>query len=759
MQTSPHTNVSARIASSTLALKIITIVIGYNFFFSGFSSLVFQVAWQRMLGLFAGSDVRAVTIIVGAYLAGIGFGSLLGSLIADRFTSRQAVLLFGLCDVGIGLFAFASRFIFYDLLFVRLNSLAASSGPLLLASFIGLLVPTVLMGLSLPLLSKALVRNIADAPQLIGRFYAINTLGAGAGAFLAGRYLLGLLGFEYAVYLGGAISVVIGIITLLLVRYFPRDEQPAQRERRFGLGTVPSAVWGWCGLMLASGFVAISLELVWFRLLSVIVESRAHTFSHMLAFVLMGYGIGSWAGARLLPRVRHPRRLFLLVQAAAVIYTLASVLLIYLGHNLLAPLYANPFGAASLGSSAMLGAQQLLFGYLVLPALLLLPPNILIGMNFPIAQYAVQTDMERLGQRLGLIQMAGILGNTAGSILTGLLLFDLVGTAGALRLVGLIGLAFLMLLLWMQRREAAVHRAAGFGAVTALALGVALFPGNNAFWTRMHDGTSTNTIVAEDSTGVSVIRSEGDQAAIFANGTVQGEVPFLPIHQTLGVLSAAAHPAPSEVLIIGVGSAGTPYAAALSPDTRRVTAVEIVGSELPVLEAAAERPWGRPLQAFFSDPRINVVVGDGRRVLAHSRQRYDLIQADAIQPWRSHSGMLYSQEFFTQARERLTEGGIMAQWAPTERTLHTFMAVFPYGINIGDILLLGSNEPIDPDSEAWLARLADPRVQEHLQKGNISADYARAFLQNHAITPWTPETPRSDNINTDLWPRDEYGLW
>lgn len=733
------------------------LIFGCAFFLSGFSALLYQVAWQRMLGLFAGSDVRSVTIVVGAYLAGIGVGSLLGSLVADRLTSRQAVQLFGLCELGIALFAFASRWVFYDLLFLRLNSLAASPATMLVVAFISVLFPTTLMGLSLPLLSRALVRNLSEAPRLIGRLYTANTVGAAAGALLAGWYLVGTLGFDRAVYVGGLLNVAIGMMALLaLPRISAAQLLQIQVARKLPFSGV---FWRWCAFAVASGFVAISLELVWFRLLSVLVESKAYTFAHMLAFVLAGYALGSWLGTRALARVRSPKRVFLGLQAAAILYTLVSILLIYVGYELILPGLLDARVGLSSAENLVRYWPGLIFGYLVLPSLLLLPPNMMIGFNFPIMQRAVQTDLTQLGQRVGLIQVATICGNTAGSLVTGLVLLNTIGTTGTLRVLALIGLSFLSLLLidlWRTQERRALLSAAS-GAI-ALLVALVAFPGTTNFWTQLHHGVQGRTLVAEDSTGVSVIVEGEQRSEVFANGSLQGWVPFGIVHQTLGLLPVLVHPRPESVLIIGIGSAGTPYAAGSNPLTKHITAVEIVGSELVVLQAASERPNGAPLRAFLADPRVNIIVGDGRRLLAQSSERFDLIQADAIQPWRSYSGMLYSREFFAQARSRLADGGLMAQWSPTPRTANTFMQVFPYGLNIGGTVLLGSNLPIPVEPELWLARLKDPQIVAYLAQGEIDPAHVRSFLAQHQISAWTPETPRNDDINTDLWPRDEYAI-
>jgi MFS family permease len=146
------------------------------FFVSGFTALLYQVVWQRMLGLFSGSDVHSVTIVIASYLLGLGIGSLVGGLLSDRLSSRRAVRIYGWCNLGIAIFAVCSRFLFYNLLFRQLSPLAASTGWTLLIVFLSLLIPTTLMGLSLPLLSKAVSRHASKAAPRIGLLYGVNTL-------------------------------------------------------------------------------------------------------------------------------------------------------------------------------------------------------------------------------------------------------------------------------------------------------------------------------------------------------------------------------------------------------------------------------------------------------------------------------------------------------------------------------------------------------------------------------------------------------
>ncbi|UBF27066.1 fused MFS/spermidine synthase [Kovacikia minuta CCNUW1] len=190
------------------------------FFVSGFTALLYQVVWQRVLGLFSGSDVRSVTIVVASYLAGLGLGSLLGGWLSDRLSRRRAVEVFGFSNLAIAVFAVFSRFLFYDLLFIRLRLLAESPTLLLPIVFISLLIPTSLMGLSLPLLSKAISGEIERAAARIGLLYGINTLGSGLGTLISGWYLIGTLGYEKTIYLGAFLSALVGLAALISASLF-----------------------------------------------------------------------------------------------------------------------------------------------------------------------------------------------------------------------------------------------------------------------------------------------------------------------------------------------------------------------------------------------------------------------------------------------------------------------------------------------------------------------------------------------------------
>jgi hypothetical protein len=320
-----------------------------------------------------------------------------------------------------------------------------------------------------------------------------------------------------------------------------------------------------------------------------------------------------------------------------------------------------------------------------------------------------------------------------------------------------------LLLVWLWQsglRRRGPEIALGVACVAALVL----LPSNAALWSRLHaERPGQVTEWAEDRSGVAFFRDEnrpgeGPHGPFFIQGFSQGRIPFLPIHQLLGAIGPLMHPDPRQVLCIGIGSGGTPWAAGVSPRTQEVRAIELVGPVLTALEGIAERHPNGPIAEMFRNPRWQLEYGDGRRALSKGEDRYDIIQADAILPEGSHSGLLYSEEFLQQVRRRLAPGGLYVQWGPTERTVETFAAVFPYTMLLMPAsILVGSDRPIPFDRAELERRLSDPAVVAHLRRGNRDfADYASMFAGPHLA--WAPGTARAPASLTDAFPRDEFYL-
>ena len=755
VKTSSEKNIDQALATPWATTILFTL-----FFVSGFTALLYQVAWQRMLGLFSGSDVRSVTIVVASYLLGLGLGNLISSRHSDRFNSRQCVQTYGLCNLGIALFAVSSRFLFYDLLFLRLQYLARSPFLMLGIVLVSLLIPTTFMGLSLPLLSKAINRDVDQAASRIGWLYGVNTLGSGLGTLISGWYIVGTFGYEKTIYLGAVFSTCVSLTALMIAQQFGKDHYgvsqnttsiapPRQRKQK--------SIKEWYLLVFLSGFAAISWEIIWFRVLDIALQSNAYTYAHLLAFVLVSNGMGSLLGAKAVPHIRHPKKAFLLIQGIVAVYSAIAIWLAAFIWQTYPQLRADE-GYINLDNFDF----SLVFKYLIVPGVMMIVPNLLLGFYFPLVQKAIQRDGKAIAKRVGSILVANILGNVLGSLLTGLVLLDNLGTSGSIKLLCAIGLSFLVAIRpnWLQAKFTLL-----LTIITLIAL--VMFPPNHQFWAALQGIQPDDYfIVAEDSTSVAAITESNNQGKLYASGQVQANFPYMHIHGLLGSIPALLHPHPTDVMIIGLGSGGTPHSIGTNPVTKKIKIVELLGAELTVLKKYAKTPVGEPLNNLFSDPRYQIVIGDGRRELALSQQKFDIIEADAIQPWRSRAGMLYSQDFFREVRSKLKPGGFFVEWNVGAGTKKTMLSVFPHvtSIGLGEEknlwILIGSDHPVDFDRERLLAKLDSPPIIDFMEsKVGIDVAQVRQDVKSAAVETYSQaKDGKPKKVNTDLFPRGEYYL-
>ena len=746
-------------SSKSLENPWATTILFSLFFVSGFTALLYQVAWQRMLGLFSGSDVRSVTIVIASYLLGLGLGNLISSRNSDRFNNRQCVQIYGICNLSIALFAVSSRFLFYDLLFLRLQHLAQYPLVMLTIVLVSLLIPTTLMGLSLPLLSKAINRDVDKAASRIGWLYGVNTLGSGLGTLISGWYIVGTFGYDKTVYLGAIFSSCIGLMALLIARLFANNNYSLQQTDAIA-APVPrqqQSIKQWYLLVFLSGFAAISWEIIWFRVLDIALQSNAYTYAHLLAFVLVSNGVGSLLGSKAVPYIRNPKKAFLLIQGTVAIYSAIAIWIVALVWQTYPQLRAGE-GYINLNNIGF----PLIFKYLIVPAVITIVPSLLLGFYFPLVQKAIQRDGKAIAKRVGSILVANILGNVLGSLVTGLVLLNSLGTSNSIKLLCCIGLGFLMAIRpdWFKAKFTLL-------LTVATLISILAFPNNSKLWAALQGIQSNNYfIVSEDSTSVAAISETDRRGKLYASGQVQANFPYMHIHGLLGSIPALLHPQPTDVMIIGLGSGGTPHSIGANPATKQIKIVELLGAELTVLQEYAQTNLGKPLKNLFADPRYKIVIGDGRRELALSQQKFDIIEADAIQPWRSRAGMLYSQEFFRQVQSKLKPNGFFVEWDVASGTRETMLSVFPYVTRVGLgekknlWVLIGSDRPVEFDKAKLLAKLDLPLVIDFMQnKVGLDVERVRRDVKTAAVENYAQsESDRFEKVNTDLFPRGEYYL-
>lgn len=738
---------------------------------TGFSALTLQVVWQRVLSLHAGIDLMASTTVVTAFMAGLGLGSLAGGALADRLGARRSLLAFALSNAAIGAFAWFSLWLFYDV--YRRFAAQLDAAPAMFAfHFLLLVVPTTLMGLSLPLLARGAVAASREIAPLVGRLYAVNTLGAAAGAAVAGWVLLGELGFITTVRIAGGLNLAAAVVILLLWKSAgaERPEEPAAGPT----GAVPGGgerLWPWFLLYALTGAVAIGLEVVYFRVIDAIWRNNSYTFATVLAMYLLLFALGASLGARRAGRVARPDLWFLWLQFGVGVGSLAGMLVLLhppaaFGIEGFVTRYyqGGGFMHGEYAVKTMAGAARLIYAHGVAPLLVMGAPVLLMGASFPFIQALVARRLDSLGRRTGTLLFANICGNVIGGAASGFLLIDRLGTAGTLQLLS--GVLILPALVAAARLATPRRKIAAAVAATGLmAACVAVFPSNERLWAFFHSVPLDSFELAEDRACVTSLVDQGDQSFLYINGSWQNGHPYDFFHILIGLLPSLMHDQPERGLAVGLGIGSTAYAMAQDPRIGEIDCVEICGGEQRLIANLAAR-GSRVSQRLLADPRVDLVTADGRRWLLSRPEPYDVIVVDVVRPSSAYSGNLYSVEFYELIASRLSDDGVFVQWIPTERVLNGVRRVFQH-VAIGEVpdyfasrFIVASKQPL---------RLHAPTLRERLagvdMKGSFNPEQERRLVEFFERVKLQRLWERrkvlalpEQHFNNDLHPRDEYFL-
>lgn len=718
---------------------------GALFFASGLAALLYEVVWLRLLGLSFGNTVHAVTTVLAAYMGGLALGSVLAGRRADRV--RRPLRAFALLEVGIGIYCLATPLLFRGLDAVHLSVVRAlQPGPavggtlrFLLAAAI-LLPPTALMGATLPLLGRAVAERRALAASRIGTLYALNTCGAVAGTVLSGFVLLPVLGLRSTVALGALLDVLVAAVALLVertVRSFPAASgAPPGEDGGAGEDAAPLPPGSVATVLLgvgAAGAASMAYEVAWTRALALTVGSSTYAFTAMLATFLVGLAAGAFAAARVL--ARRAGRLPALGWIQISVSLLVVVLLPAFGR--LPELLLAVLRHTGVSHGAALGAQ---FG---LSFALMIGPTLLVGATFPLAVGAVASSLGRIGRDVGVVYGANTLGTIVGSLLAGFLLVPTLGIQATVVAAAAVNLAVGLAVLAVAPQGAPARWRLAAAALVAFIAVVAARPRWDAL-----EVTAGVPVYAADlvkdrvggfrdrlrlrellfyeeglSTTVAVIRSP-TAVMLSVNGKIDASnTRDMGTQLLLGHLGAVVHPAARRALVVGLASGITAGALAQHP----LEAIDVAEIEPAMREA--QRFFARENRNVLADPRVRVLYGDGRHILAVAPRPYDLIVSEPSNPWISGVANLFTREFYELARSRLAPGGVMVQWLQTysifgrdmQMVVRTFSEVFPqvsvWAGTLGDVLLVGTSVPVTLDLDAIRARLAaSPGAREDFER-------------------------------------------
>lgn len=763
------------------------------FALTGFSALMLQVVWQRVISVHAGVDLVSFTTVVAAFLGGIGLGSLAGGWVADRLGPRSSVLAFAASNLAIGVFAWMSVWLFYDVYEQQAASLTSFWSKFAF-NFILLLVPTILMGLSLPLVAKGVVERVGDAGSLVGRLYSVNTLGAAAGAAVAGWKLLGTYGFVTTTRIAGTLNVAAALLVVLVYALEVRRRAvepsvttvPADEATVAAATTVATAasddddvvdahqpIWPWFVVYALTGAVALGFEVVFFRMIDTIMRSNSYSFAHVLSVYLLFFGGGAALASPIVRRVRRPDQWFLWLQFVVGLTALLGpiVLTKVLPRTPWGPDISQYFttegyavGFRNLDGTEHSDFFQVFFGA---PLLIMGLPVLCMGASFPFVQSLVSRRLDSLGRHTGLLLFSNVMGNVLGTMVVGFVIIDRWGTAGTYRVLALSLLVPALVAAYLLRGPALRRVTLAVGALVVMALLIRFFPTNEFLFATMQGRPLDKFHLAEDRSCENALKVLDDgQEEMTINGSSQNNYPFDDFHVLLGLTPTLMLDDPQHAMALGLGIGATPYGISLDPRVDKVHTVEICGPQVPLLKDLGERR-APELKKLFSDPRHDMLVGDGRDYLLRGQDPLDLVVVDTLRQQSAFSGNLYSVEFYQLVSDRLTEDGMIAEWLPTPRTLNSVLEVFPYVMLFevptyyNSVFFVASKKPIEFDRAEVLQRFAQMSPDSGLSP-EIKAS-AQTFLENTKpgclIIPENVAPLTDDNIvNRDLHPRDEYFL-
>jgi len=753
-------------------------------FWSGACGLILQIVWQRVIALNSGIDLSATITVVTAFLLGMGIGNLVGGAIADRASPRSCLRYLSVATGGLALYAWVATPMLYSLtrsLAPHLDSVAIAFA----FNVVALLLPTVLIGTTLPLVARPVTSSIEEAGNRVGWCYSATTLGSAFGAFIGTWVLIGAWGFVGVSRIVTVVLVVLTAVLWVLASHVASDEDPqhvgrpdevapesadtGDRHDCPGVVAAERTPWSarrWFLIYGLTGTVALGFEQVAFRLVDVVMRSNSYTFGHVLALFLALWAVGAAIGGSIVNRLADHRRWFLWMQfGVGASMLLSLMLLVRLGPTLLPTHLESWFGSGGMtyGLFSVQGGQMLLFG-LVIPVVLLGGPALLFGASFPFAQSLVSTELPSLGLSTGRLLFAGTIGNVLGTVVTGFVLLDVLGTAGSMLALAIPIMA--VALLSMERPSTASGlRPQIIGTAVTVVLVLAT-PSNGLLWSVLTTSTPETLRLGEDRSCVSsLISRDPDQHVLQINGRIQNGYPFTDFHVALGLIPALTHPDPEQGLVIGFGIGSTTYGMLASERVRQITSVEICGGNYEVARELA-RDGAPELARVFNAPNHQALLGDGRQFLLAHPTSYDLITPDTLLPQSASFNNLHSLEFVELASTRLRPDGILAIWSASGRTINSVTGAFPYVVRVNggavdpiyeSKILMASRSPIDIDPDVLVARFdaIPPRAFPEPQRSRI-----RSLLQNVEVECFNdgtiPDRPPREALNLDLNPRDEY---
>jgi spermidine synthase len=730
---------------------------------SGIAALIYEIVWFQLLELTIGSSAVSLAVILATFMG----GTCLGSFILPRLISpgRNPLRVYAAIETGIGVLG---------ILVLLLMPLAGSvyfawSGyglpGFLLRGVVAatcLLPPTLLMGATLPALAMR-VETTSESVSWLGFIYGANIAGAAIGCLLAGFYLLREYDVNTATIAAAAINAVVACVALVLAskgRTHPIPALSAEGRRDSRTTSADATVYVVIGL---SGLCALAAESIWTRMLGLLLGGSVYTLSIILVVFLAGLGVGSSMGSlisRSLVRPRVALGCCQLLSAAAIAWT---------AYNLAASLPywpVNPSISSNIWFNFQLDLDRAFWA--------LLPPTLLWGASFPLALASVALKRNDGARLFAGVYAANTLGAIVGALAASLLLVSWIGSQHTEQLlIALSMIAGLLLLLPGRRASSAV-----VSVIAVLAGGLLIYGVPPISKLLVAHGRYAATwvgkgdiVFAEEGLNSSVAVSEfpNDVRTFHVAGKIQASnAPRdMRLQRMLGHLTSLTPASPRSVLVVGCGAGITAGAVSIDPEVEHVTIVEIE----PLVPKAASKFFNEQNFDVIGNSKVRLHIDDGRHFLLTTKEKFDAITVDPLDPWVKGAANFYTREFFDVAREHLNPGGVVTMYiqlfetnqAAVQSSIATFFEVFPNGTVWGntyqgqghDMVLLGEVEPLRIDLDAMEKRIEGNRIAQSLADIGMNSTldlFATYAGRRSDLTEWLKDAA----INRDRNLRMQY---
>ncbi|MGD0773305.1 MAG: fused MFS/spermidine synthase [Candidatus Solibacter sp.] len=681
---------------------------------SGCSALIYEIVWYQLLQLVIGSSAVSLGVLLATFMGGLCLGSLL--LPRLKLGQQHPLRVYGKLELGIAACGILVLFLMPLVDSVYTSAVGHGMPAILLRALVSglcLLPPTFLMGASLPAASRW-VKASPEGVGMLGLLYGANTVGAVLGCLLAGFYLLRVFDMATATFVAAAINVTVGLGSFSLAKRAPQHTPSDDAKPAIAAGAWPVYL-----TIALSGATALGAEVVWTRLLGLMLGATVYTFSIILAVFLVGIGIGSAGGSMMARGARHPKALLgwsQMLLAAAVAWTAFQ-----LSHSL--PYWPiNPLLSTGPWYTFQIDLVRCLWA--------VLPAALLWGASFPLALAAAASVEGDPGRLVGGIYAANTGGAIVGALCASMILIPGIGTGSTqsvlIAALAVSGLLMLVPLLRPFRLPTALATAAAAAIALLLAHTVSPAPGMLIAYGRR------------------MMTSLGRSEVLFT-----GEGINSSIH-----LPALVHKDPKSVLVVGFGAGVTAGSFVVYPGIQHIVICEME----PLIPPTATKYFGSQNYFVVNDPRTRMIYDDARHFVLTTTEKFDIITSDPIHPWVKGSATLYSKEYFELVKQHLNAGGVITQWVPlyesdpetVKSEIATFFDAFPNGTIWGndisgggyDLVLMGQVDPARIDVDAMQARLDRPegaRIAASLREVNFAdavqllATYAG---QEPDLRPW-----------------------